>query len=216
MVYSARGDEYNWRVGFAPTTIAFLLLIPLVSGQPSLRITSPRDGTLVHPGESISIKVEAVGKFQQVAVIGWDPIGSDGPLSAPPYNFKITVPRVINPGKYSLTATGFTGPGKPIDSEPILLIVEFPDQPMAFKVQPSLLRLSIGEKGYLLSYGVFPDGLRAYLEKSDLISFASGNPKVATVDHRGVVTALNPGSTTIKVSYRDSHVEIPLTVLADK
>jgi hypothetical protein len=206
-----RASRFN-----ASLFLATLLFLPAHSllAQPSLRITSPADGTLVNPGQSLKVTVEASGRFQQVILIGAQPMGGTVPLSAPPYEFTIKIPNRISPRRYSLTADGCTAPGQCTSSKPIMILVELADESISLRVQPSLLRLYIGDKGYLMTYGVFPDGQRADLSKSTQTSFTSNAPGVATIDHQGIVTPVAPGSATITITYRDAHVEIPVTVLA--
>ena len=125
--------------------------------QPSLRITAPADESLARPGESLKVTVVASGKFQSVMVIAKDPIADAFPKSAPPYDFTVLIPKLIDPGRYLLTAVG-TGTPKGTMSKSITVIVEPTDTPMTLKVQPSVLRLSIGDKGSLHVRGVFADG----------------------------------------------------------
>src|SRR5579864_7286671 len=85
----------------------------LLVAQPSLRITSPAEGTVVRPGDSLTMTVEASppGAFQLVFVGGSEPISySKEKLTSPPYRFTIQIPSRIRPDKYALTAAGFTSP----------------------------------------------------------------------------------------------------------
>jgi hypothetical protein len=187
---------------------------PLVA-QPSLRITSPVEGTVVHPGESLTVKVEASGTFKMVILIGGDPIGFSVPLSAPPYEFTIRIPDRyhISPGRYPLTADGVIEPGKGVTSRSVTIEVEPADVRLTLKIQPRLLRLSPGQTGHLSSFGVFPDDLTIDLTKSGQVSFRSSAPKVATVNDEGVVVAIAAGSAKIIATYQTSSVEVPVTVL---
>jgi hypothetical protein len=56
--------------------ISWLVLTGLLAAQPSLRITSPADGTLAHPGESVTVTVAASppDAFSAIFVTGPDPI----------------------------------------------------------------------------------------------------------------------------------------------
>lgn len=55
---------------------------------PSLQITSPADGSIVHPGQTITVTAtdSPSGSFQQVTIIGQSPIGFGAPVTAPPYH----------------------------------------------------------------------------------------------------------------------------------
>src|ERR1700752_3147450 len=81
-----------------------------------LQITSPADGTVVNPGEVVTVVVtETQGAtFSKVFLIGEHPIGMGmhQVLTAPPYRFSVTVPKDISvAGKYSIRAMGVT-PGQ--------------------------------------------------------------------------------------------------------
>ena len=187
--------------------------------QPSLRITSPADATVVHPGQSFKVKVEAIGKFTLVGVISGNPIGSPNPVPAPPYEFTIEIPADITESRYPLTfpltATGFTSAAL-VSSKPITIVIGFPTRQIRLTVQPSLLRLTAGDKGPLKVFGVFPDGQAMDLTPSMQVAFTSSAPGVSTVEQQGVVTAVAPGSAKITATYGDSHVDVPVTVLASR
>jgi len=98
---------------------ALLLCLSMSSllGQ-SLQITSPADGTTVNPGQTLTVTVNASGTFQQVILIGSNPMGFSQMLSNPPYQFTIQIPTTISPGWYSLTADSVTSPGQGASSNP--------------------------------------------------------------------------------------------------
>jgi hypothetical protein len=181
--------------------------------QPTLRITSPADRTLVNPGQSIKVTVEASGRFFAVSVIGWQPIRSGETRNAPPYDFTVEIPDTISPGEYTVTAAGSTGSRLPTLSDPIHLVVELADAPITLKVQPSVFEIYSGRQGHISAVGVFPDGLWVNLANSTETSFKSSAPTVVTVDHEGTVNPVTPGSAKITVTYRGSSIDIPVTVL---
>jgi hypothetical protein len=57
---------------------------------------------------------------------------------------------------------------------------------------------------------VFEDGKAIDLTRSMQVSFTSSAADVATVDPQGTVT---PGAAKITVTYQESTIEIPVTVL---
>jgi hypothetical protein len=193
-------------------------LTGLLVAQPSLRITSPTDGTVVHPGESLTVTVEALpaGAFKQVIIVGWDPIGFSRPLTTPPYRFTIQVPSKIDPGKYLLTADGATAPGQGTMSDPIAIVVERPDPPVRLRIEPSILDVSLSQKGYLRVVGEFAYGENTDLTKSRRIAYVSSAPAVATVQTQGIVTPIAPGSARVIVTYGELEVEVPVMVTGNK
>src|SRR5271166_6537987 len=75
-----------------------------------------------------------------------------------------------------------------------MIVVERADMPVSMQVQPSILQLSGGHKGYLRVTGVFSDGATVDLTKSSRIAYSSNMPAVATVQAQGIVTAEGPPS----------------------
>jgi hypothetical protein len=61
--------------------ISSWILTGLLTAQPSLRITSPANGTTVHPGDTLTVTVDVSPPtvFQYVVVVGFDPIGAKRP-----------------------------------------------------------------------------------------------------------------------------------------
>ena len=71
-----------------------------------LQITSPANGTVVNPGQTIDVVVTPTSgdTFNAVLLTGDLPI--DQTLATPPYKFSITIPPKATIGKHFLTATG--------------------------------------------------------------------------------------------------------------
>jgi hypothetical protein len=113
--------------------------------QPSLQITSPADGTIMNPGQNLSIRVSSPSgtAFAHVFVIGENPIGSSTEAASVPAQFSLVIPADIDPGQYSITAVGITATGQHVESDPIAVGVERPDMPVALSSAPSLTRLRI-------------------------------------------------------------------------
>jgi hypothetical protein len=172
-----------------------------LSAQNRLEITSPRDGTVVAPGHVIGVAVSAPGALvTDVAIVGWDPIGFSGALASPPFQFDIEIPARITPGKYLLTAVGKAESGALVESEPVMIDVERPDLPQKIMTSWRQLDLTVGEQLSIGVTGSYADGSIVDLDKSTQITFASQNPKVATVTNEGFVTAVAAGSTEIVIN----------------
>jgi len=113
----------------------------MLVAQPSLRITSPPDGTTVHPGESLTVTVEASppGAFRVVFVAGFEPIGfGKEETDKPPDKFTLQIPSSIRPDKYTVTAGGSVEPNHIISANPIHILVERIDYPVSMIVYPWL------------------------------------------------------------------------------
>jgi hypothetical protein len=183
--------------------------------QPSLRITSPADQAIVHPGESLTVTVETsppTGAFQLVYLVGFEPIGfSKEKLNAPPYRFTVQIPTHISPREYLVTAVGSPSPGHLVNSRPITIVVERSDPPARLRVEPAILDLLLSQQGYLRVLGEFAEGTTTDLTQSSRIAYASSTPAVATVK-AGIVTPVAPGSGKIIISYGTVRAEVQLTV----
>ncbi len=178
----------------------------------SLQITSPADGTVVAPGQSVAVHVTAAGgPFQAVVILGGGPLGMSQILTAPPYDFTIQIPSNISPGRYPLTAAGFTTPGQGAKSEPIGIVVEPPGDPTSVFIQPSSLILWVGDVAPLHVTGKFPSGPPLDMTFSSRMAYGSGDPAIATIDNLGRVTAVAPGTTFVGVGFGPS---VPVTVVS--
>jgi len=78
---------------------ATLLCAGAALAQATLQITSPADGTLVSPGQTITVTVSASpgGVFTGVGVGGEGPIALSQLLTVPPYQFAVKIPSTTTP-----------------------------------------------------------------------------------------------------------------------
>ncbi len=203
--------------------IARLLLLScpltaLLVAQPSLKITSPADGTTVRTGESLTVTVEAKPSeraFQMVLVNAPDPLGvpfSKTGLIQPPFRFTIQIPSRASPRTYFLTASGLTLSKEIVYSAPIDIRIERSDSPVSISVYPPVADFPMNEKRFLQVTGLYADRETADLTYSDRIRFASSAPDVATVQEQGIVTPLAPGTGKITITYGNLKLEVPVQV----
>jgi hypothetical protein len=191
--------------------------------QPLLRITSPHDGTVVHPGDVVKVTVEAPSSIalEGVGLIATFPI--DNSVSkGPPFELSVTVPTKIEPGDYTIMAAGMLRPGelsgiekkwgRSIPSAPVTLIVERADDPIRLELFPPSMRLQPGRKGFLSVTGVFADGETVDLKFSSKTVYRSDAPEVVSVDAKGVVNALAPGTAKITISNGKTKVQVQVVV----
>jgi Bacterial Ig domain len=88
------------------------------SAEPILRITSPADGTVVQPGETVTFKVEASEGVKEVIVIAENPIENSQLVTGRPYEFTIRIAARVSLRSYHFTALSFIKPGQPVYSSP--------------------------------------------------------------------------------------------------
>ena len=90
----------SFRISRAAAVFAFAVAIAIVAGaavaqnSPELQITAPSDGTVAVPGQTLTISVQSAAGVSfpnGVGIIGSNPLGAAGPVTAPPYNFLLIV-----------------------------------------------------------------------------------------------------------------------------
>jgi hypothetical protein len=169
-----------------------------------LTIVSPTSGTVVSPGQALTISVTAdSGVYPNgttMFVTGAGPIGSAGPLTGSSGDFSLTIPTNADLGVYNVTALAKDSSGNPVTSLPITLDIERSDYPTGGRVSP--LSFSFAYIGDSVSFdvdGTFSDGV-VTLDKSTLAIFSTDNTNVAIVQNRRLI-ATGPGRTYLEVSY---------------
>src|ERR1051325_328298 len=165
------------------TLVCVFVVASLAQNQPTLVISSPSNGSVFGPGQTVTVTVQATGSFQAVTVFAQSPLQSDDVLGGPPYQFAISIPSTTSPGPYTVRAFGSVSPGNGVKSNPIVIRVESPKSVASLK--PDVGRLAfdfVGEQLPVLVMGIFSDGTRADLSKSQGISYASTNTNIVTIN----------------------------------
>lgn len=193
-------------------TLAKMLLASLViaspclgqQNQPALQITSPTEGSVVNPGQTITVSVASPNNtsISQVGVIGEDPIGFSTLATSVPATFSMTIPTDIACRTFMLTAVGATPSGQSAQSATIIIDVERPDMPTALSTQiPGLSFEVLGEQFPLILFAKFPDGSILEVTRSSYVTYSSSNAAIATVDANGIVTGGSAGTATVTATY---------------
>jgi len=171
--------------------------------QPTLRITAPADKTVVAPGKTFTVTVTSSSArvFQFLTVIGEQPIGFHPTrvLTAPPWQVRIEVPSNIAPGLYAITAVSSGSGGEPVESEPIEVDVERPDDPVTMRDEAPYTVLAVGEQTPILVSGIYSDGTKLLLTNSTKTAYSYNDTSVATVDAKGLIIGVAPGTTKIRI-----------------
>jgi hypothetical protein len=183
-----------------------------------LRIVSPKSRTIVHPGEKLKVVVVADGAFEKVSLLGQSPLPSTDPVSRLPfkesYTFQIAIPRRLqSAGARVLTAVGAARPREVIQSDPIEIDIE-PTGTVRIESEKGGLSFEyIRDRLSIQVTGILADGSTIDMTRSSMTSYRSEDPKVATVDKEGTVTAAGKGQTTIVVN---GSWFIPVSVLSQE
>jgi hypothetical protein len=212
----------NYRVSLIASLVVILgTLGGAQQNQPLLQITSPANGAVVGPGQTVSVVVSSPAgvSFSSVLLRGEDPIGFSDAASALPATFSITIPAEIDCRPYSLRALGITVAGNAADSDFIDLDVERADMPISLSSQfPGLTMEAQGQLSPMMLSATFSDGSTLQVTESTKVTYQSTNTSVFTVDGTGTATAVAPGSASLVATYQNSNgpnlqISIPVTVL---
>jgi hypothetical protein len=203
--------------------LSLMLSACLGAEKPFVKIKSPTNGTVVHPGQSLTMIIDA-SPFSFWAVMG--PRGTAS-FSGPPYRIDFSIESDLIPGRYPYGVLGvpYGRPlGVPADKnedivrDDIELDVELSDSPKSLKwelwnlynVRESFH--AVGETRWLSITGTFADGTEVELRLSKLTSYESSAPSVVTIDSEGKVTAIGPGSAKITVKNGEATTVVPVVV----
>ncbi|MFQ5656768.1 MAG: Ig-like domain-containing protein [Candidatus Methylomirabilales bacterium] len=199
---------------------AILLCLTVVLGEvhpisAAIRVVSPPDGSTFEPGASVTVAVEPEGPtpLQEVVIVTKGIVG--GAQSAP---FEITflAPQELGP---KLLAVFARDQNSNDFTKELTYTIETPTPVESIEVrstivgQPASVDLIAGVTEQVLSVeGTFTDGMNRDITKSSETTYTSSNPQVATVSTEGFVEAVDNGTATITVTYKDKSVTVPVTV----
>jgi hypothetical protein len=203
------------------------ILCPIVAlgaeADPFVKITSPKSGIVVRPGERLTITVDAT-PHAFVAVMA--PGFGAGCSSAPPCEFEIVLPSGMDSGPITLALFGVPPSGfkdaksaKDAVQDEIELDVERIDGPASIKAELLDLRInapsgfrSLGEIRVLTVTGVFADGTEAELRRSRLTVYMCNPESVVKVSGEGTVTAIGHGRAKITIRNGNATAVVPVSV----
>jgi hypothetical protein len=202
--------------------LAVLVSRPLRAAQqssPQLQITTPVNGSIVNPGQTISITVTSPANvnFTSVGIAGESPVGFSNVVTSVPAQFSMPVPTGIACRRYMLTAVGATASGQSAQSPTILIDVERPDMPVSLStLLPGVSFEVIGEKSPMIVLATFSDGSILDVTRSSNITYSSSDATIATVGANGIATAVAPGRAFVTATYaqgaQNVQVSVPVTV----
>lgn len=186
-----------------PIFFLFVSSLPTLQayGQEQLlRIISPSTGSPAFAGKALTITVAADPSVRSYIVLGGNPLPSPQPTSRP-NEFVLAIPATIASGVYSLTAMGVAFSNEMLASEPVEIRIERDDDPYGLTLEPFFITLDPGHQSRVRVLGDFERGVRVDVTNSSRIEFSADNRNIASVDDKGVITAVSPGRGIIQVSY---------------
>jgi hypothetical protein len=192
----------------------------------SLTITSPAEGTVVHPGETITVNVApGSGPFQSVGALVPGYMTSSLLLKSPPYQFSFIVAALslqtestkIKSGPNPISIMGSTASG-PVFAQPIYVDIEPVDSPKRIFAdwEQIGLTLSVGGKRLAAVYGEYRDGSIVDLTQSSLTTYEFSSPGVASATKDGYVKGVAPGSTKLVIRNGDQRAIVGVVVTDDR
>jgi len=170
-----------------------------------LKIISPAPATTVIAGSTITVKVvsDTGAVLDTVLVVGKDQVGES---SQPPFNVAFEVPRNAF-GPYDIAAFGKnkrTGElfqsasvSLQVEADAVLQSLRIPGGSFVYNVESMTIR--VGDQEHLSLVGRFSDGIDRHIPLS-LVTWASGNTDLLSVDAAGLASGLAPGKTTLRAS----------------
>jgi hypothetical protein len=185
-------------IGKITAMILALAIAPCFAQSNLLQITSPASGTVVYPGQIITVAVNADPSISNVAIVGQ--LGFSATTNGQSLQFQLTIPSNAIIGAYDVSALGTASSGSLVASPPISLQVDAQGSATITGTQPSALRF--GAAGQVIPLHVMGSvaGSQLDITHSLQMSYSSENPQIATVDSNGIVTAVALGSTHIIVN----------------
>lgn len=197
---------------------AFIAGAVRLLAQAELRITDPPLYAVVHPGQTVSVKVSAEGgPFKGVMLVAPDGTKINGKpvLNSPPYEFSLTVPASLPAmGNIGGGVVGSPAQGTPVTAD-MVIDIEMPDAPKAIKVDRSQLDLSIGDELPIQVFGRYSDGAQVRLTNSTQTKYEVDNPKVISVGKTGVVNAIAAGMATVTVRHLGLQATVRVKVVKE-
>ncbi len=191
--------------------------VPLLA-QAEVRITDPPLYAVVHPGQTVSVKVSAEGgPFKVVMLVAPDrtEIKGNPVLDSPPYEFSFTVPASFpTMGNIGGGVLGAPAQGPPVTAN-MVIDIEMPDAPKAISVDSSDIEVHFGGGLPIQVFGRYSDGAQVRLTNSTQTKYEVDNPKVISVGATGFVTAIAEGTATVTVRHLGLEATVRVKVVKD-
>jgi hypothetical protein len=170
--------------------------------SPGVFLTSPAEGTVVHPGETITLRAEPASGVSLSRGVFLIEGGEILPAEGPPFEASFTVPEgFIGPRNIIVLAADSQGT---LFSDEVSITVEPIAQLTSIEVMPQEVELSFSaEEVPLLVLGTFDDGVQRNITSSTTgttYRTLSGTASVVEVSPDGLVRAVGTGQDTIIVA----------------
>jgi len=209
----------NYKVVFF-SIFTFVICITNAFAEPGLKIVEPTDGTVVTPGQSLTIRLEAVDGLQPNEVTLACGHWLTNLFNSLPVSYTITIPTDAA-GKTTIIATAYSAQTKQSGLDQINIVV----QPQAtiqslvtWRQTPNAIDVDLdwdnniknGSKGSaVIEDAIYSDGVRRNIYPPNL-TYTSSDPSIVTVDSQGNYQILKVGNASITVSAGNASMVLPL------
>lgn len=196
-------------------------------------IASPNEGQVFHPGDTVSVVAEAL-PGESIHTVYFESnisgILSEGPgyfnkVNGPPFQTSFTVPVKFDfTDRITISAIGVRGESpneEEIKATPITIRIALPSNVRLERLQvhssQEMLFMRPQSADGLHIYGHYSDGVEREVGASFTgTTYTTSDPRVATVNPDGLVTAVAPGKAVITVKNADKQLQVKVTVEAQK
>lgn len=201
------------------TGVLLLGMAAAAQNKPQLKIESPRSGTIVHPGDTITVVVNSPStQSVNVFVLGEGGLIGESPASRLPARIRVSIPANFSPGTYTLSALGKIEGGEELAAS-IEIDVELPDSSShgasmagAASIQKitgsRIILASQGEELPLEITATYSNGTEIDIKESLRLKLRTSDRNVAEVTQNRMVKAVGRGETTIIATYQDGEKSI--------
>lgn len=204
-----------------PLVVGLWIAGACIFGQAaSIRLTSPRSGSVVYSGSQLEVAVDASPtEFPRVGLNGDGPTTSWPVVLAtsvfkrgsdrPPYKVGVQIPTDASPGTHTLFAFGARGGvhgAELVRSPDVQIDIERPDEPTRLRGIDYYLLDKVGETKGLDISADFADGTALYIRGSHRNSYDIDPPGIVSVTRDGLIQALALG--TARITIRNGRASI--------
>ena len=163
-----------------------------------LNITSPEEGEVFSPGDTVTVEVTYDGQPKNgIYLLSQD--GAIGVDDSAPYEFQFQIDEEFI-GSMLIVVWAVNEEGG-IEEGSVEIRIETDDKPESISITPSgPLYIERGTEVMLYVEGTYPDGVtRDITSHAAGTSYSSADSSIASVTEDGVITAVSVGETTITV-----------------
>ena len=180
-----------------------------------LRITAPPEGTIVHPGEKLSVDVAASGgPFNVVMAFLAPDLDAAAKSTVQPYWLSLTVPASARSGPAWISAMGNTGVTA-VFSPDVTIDIERTDPPQSLSADAGggdWASIWVGGDELIRVFGKYPDNPHVDLTESTLTTYEATSDGIIEIGKNGWFKGLAAGSTYIVIRHRNLSIRVKVVV----